>query len=87
MSGTITGLEKAVQLVDFVMEFNGCNTSEALQKIASFHQQKTQNLAEKFPFQIPEKTIKNVVEGGENRIIITGVKQPITDPSLCTIMR
>ena len=77
------GLGKGGRLVDFVMEYYRCNTSEALQIIVSFHQQKKEKNAEKFPFQAHENTIKNILAEDENRIIITGAKQPITDLSLC----
>ena len=77
------GLGKGGKLVDFVMEFFGCNTSEALQKIVSFHPQKTQNKIERIPFKAAEKNIKIVPAEGENKIIIAGTKQPITNLSLC----
>jgi len=74
------GLGKGGQLVDFVMEMYHCNTSEALQKITPFHQQ---NMIVKPTNQSPENTIKNAPAEDENRIIITGTKQPIEDSSLC----
>jgi len=77
------GLGKGGKLVDFVMEFYGCNTSEALQKIVSFHPQEMLIATLTPPLKIPEKEIKNVPVEHENRIIITGVKHPITDVNLC----
>lgn len=74
------GLGKGGQLVDFVMELYHCNTSEALQKIAPFHQQ---NMIVKTTNESLERTIKSVPAEDENRIIITGTKQPITDNNLC----
>ena len=74
------GLGKGGQLVDFVMEMYHCNTSEALEKITPFHQQ---NMVVKLANQHPEKTIKKVIAEDENRIIIIGTKQPITDSNLC----
>ena len=78
------GLGKGGRLVDFVMEFYHCNTSEALQKIVSFQPQKVQEkIAVKPILQGPENAVKNVVAEDENRIIITGVKHPVTDINLC----
>ena len=77
------GLGKGGKLVDFVMDINHCNTSEALQKIVLFHQQNIQINSLKSPLHIPENTIKNILAEDENRIIITGAKQPVTDFNLC----
>jgi hypothetical protein len=78
------GLGKGGKLVDFVVEFYHCNTtSEALQKIVSFHQKKMQIANLKPPLKVPEKDKKNVPLEDENRIIIIGVKHPIADINLC----
>lgn len=72
------GLGKGGQLVDFVMEFYHCNTSEALQKIVPFHQQNMQEKTAAKPIlQNPEKAVKKVAAEDENRIIITSVKQTV----------
>lgn len=78
------GIGKGGTLVDFVMELYCCNASEALQKIFPFQQQKIlQNSTEKPALQREEKEIKNGSSEDENSIIITGLKEKITDISLC----
>ena len=78
------GLGKGGKLVDFVMEFHHTSMSEALQKIVSFHGQKSfKNHPENPLFHQQEYGVFNNKEAGETAIKIIAAKRTIQDLALC----
>ena len=78
------GLGKGGKLIDFAMDYNHCNISEALAKISSFHQQKNlQNLIVRPPFHSLENNLFKEAETRETAIKIIAATQPIKDLVLC----
>ncbi len=78
------GLGKGGKLVDFVMEFHHANVSESLQKIASFHGQKSlQTIAARRQFHPQEIRLLNNADAGETAIKIIAAKHPVQDLALC----
>ncbi len=77
------GLGRGGKLVDFVMEFHHINVRDALQKIVSFHVQKSTKNYPENPLFHHQKNVFNNTEAGETAIKIIAAKQPIQDLSLC----
>ena len=78
------GLGKGGTLVDFAREFYHCSTSQALEKIASFHGQKQLIYISKKATDTQGKNESNHgMECEDGGIVITSARQPITDFSLC----
>ena len=74
------GIEKGGRLVDLAMGIYRCNTSEALQKIVSFHPQKQ---AEKHAMELQNKSENNAIYSIESSLVISSETHPIRDKNHC----
>ena len=74
------GLGMGGRLVDLAMEIYQCNTSEALQKIVSFHPQKRE---EKQAAKLQNSSRNNLLNASENTLVIISATEPVTDKNLC----
>ena len=74
------GLGKGGRLVDLVIEIYHCNTSEALQKIVSFHPQKRD---EKHAAEVQNNNEINTLNTEKNSLVIISATAPVTDKNLC----
>lgn len=82
------GLGRGGRLVDFIIEFYCCETSEALQKISFFQPQISSNNNYQRPlFHLHQNSLENHKDARETGIRIIAAKQPINDLVLCRYVR
>ncbi len=82
------GLGRGGRLVDFIIEFYCCETSEALQKISFFQPQISSNNNYQRPlFHLHQNSLENHKDARETGIRIIAAKQPINDLALCRYVR